>query len=58
MVSIDDLIERYGPPVKRTADTISADRPPLGRSLGLAVRRRASPAEQLVAGDVDRRDHG
>lgn len=25
MVSIDDLIERYGPPVKRTADTISAE---------------------------------
>jgi IclR family pca regulon transcriptional regulator len=25
MVSIDDLIERYGPPVKRTADVISAE---------------------------------
>ena len=25
MVSMDDLIERYGPTVKRTADTISAD---------------------------------
>ena len=25
MISIDDLIERYGPPVKRTADAISAD---------------------------------
>ena len=31
MVSIDDLIERYGPPVKRTADVISGEighRPP------------------------------
>jgi IclR family pca regulon transcriptional regulator len=25
MVSIDHLIERYGPPVKRTADVISAE---------------------------------